>query len=385
MGVADDISLAGLAEDPHASWHALRAEGPVVWVEAVNGWVVVDRAAAVACMRDAETFTVDDPRFSTGQVVGPSMLSTDGETHDRFRAPFVNAFTASSLAAPIEWCEREATRLVASIANDGAAEFRSTIAAPLAVSTILCTLGLSGVEDAEVLGWYRTIVAEVEAIIYGGLDKDKSLAANAELQAAVRRTIDDNPTGFLAAAARDLTSTEVASNVAVIMFGAIETSEGATANALWHLLTHPNQLALVLDDPTLIPAAVEESLRLEPAASAVDRYTTVDTELAGVTIPRGDFVQVSLAAANRDPSVFHDPDAYLVQRPDTRLSTTFAYGPHACLGIHLARAETIAAVTAVLRDLTGLRLDADRSIGPRGLVFRKAGAVAVGWDRSSQL
>ncbi len=374
-----EITLDQLSLDPHQIWHRLRAEGPVVWVDAVNGWVIVDRATAVAAMRDDVTFTVDDPRFSTGQVVGPSMLSTDGAAHDHHRAPFADAFTTSALEDTITWCGEAASRLVASIADDGEAELRTAIGAPLAVSTIVRTLGLSGVDDAEVLGWYRAIVAEVEAIIYGGLDKEKSLAANEALVAAVRRTIEANPAGFLAGAAEHLTTTEVASNVAVIMFGAIETSEAATANALWHLLTHTDQLAMVLENPTLTPAAVEESLRLEPAASAVDRYATTDTELAGVAIAKGDFVQVSLAAANRDLSAFAEPDAYRIDRPNNRLSTTFAYGPHACLGIHLARAETIAAVTAVLRDLVDLRLDHGRSKGPQGLVFRKAAAVTATW------
>ena len=380
MTDAAGVTLVELEDDPHRIWHQLRAEGPVVWVDALNGWVIVERQAAVKAMRDAATFTVDDPRFSTGQVVGPSMLSTDGPAHDRHRGPFVTAFTATALSDAIDWCNSEATRLVASIAAQREAELRTHIAAPLAVSTIVRTLGLSDVDDDEVLSWYRTIVAEVEAINYGGLDKDKSLAANDALVAAARRTINDNPAGFLAGANKDLTAAEVASNVAVIMFGAIETSEGATANTLWHLLTHPDQLALVLNDPTLIASAVEESLRLEPAASAVDRYATTDTEFAGVLIRKGDFVQVSLAAANRDPSVFAEPDEYRVERPNTRLSTTFAYGPHACLGIHLARAETIAAVRAALRGLPGLRLDRDQSQGPQGLVFRKAAAVTATWD-----
>ena len=379
MADASGVTLAELEDDPHRIWHQLRAKAPVVWVDAVNGWVIVEREAAVNAMRDAATFTVDDPRFSTGQIVGPSMLSTDGAAHDRHRGPFVTAFTATALTDIIDWCNSEATRLVASIAARGEAELRSHLAAPLAVSTIVRTLDLSDVDDDEVLSWYRTIVAEVEAVNYGGLDKGKALAANDALIAAALRTINDNPAGFLTSATRDLTTTEVASNVAVIMFGAIETSEGATANALWHLLNHPDQLSLVLNDPTLIPAAVEESLRLEPAASAIDRYATTDTKLAGVSIRKGDFVQVSLAAANRDPSVFVEPDEYRIGRPNPRLSTTFAYGPHACLGIHLARAETIAAVSAALRDLPNLRLDRDQSRGPRGVVFRKAAAVTATW------
>ena len=70
------VTLAELEDDPHARFHALRAAGPVAWVEPLGGWVVLDRATARRVLRDAAAFTVDDPRFSTGRVVGPSLLST---------------------------------------------------------------------------------------------------------------------------------------------------------------------------------------------------------------------------------------------------------------------------------------------------------------------
>jgi cytochrome P450 len=164
------------------------------------------------------------------------------------------------------------------------------------------------------------------------------------------------------------------------MFGGIETTEGMIANAAWHLLSHPAQLDLVRADPGLLPQAIEESLRLEPAAAVVDRYVTRDVELAGAAISRGDLVSVSVAGAGRDPAAFTDPDRFDVRRGNPGQNLAFARGPHFCLGVHLARLEAHAALTAALGQLAGLRLDPDRPAAPRGLVFRKPPALPVLWD-----
>ena len=151
------------------------------------------------------------------------------------------------------------------------------------------------------------------------------------------------------------------------------------SNVLLHLLRHPGQLALVREDPGLVPSAVEESLRLEPAAAVVDRYATRDVTLSGARIRAGDLVTVSLAGAGRDPAVFPDPDAFDVRRTNARLNLAFAHGPHFCLGAHLARLEAQAAVRAALT-LPGLRLDPRYPAAPRGLVFRKPPSLRVLWD-----
>ena len=83
------VSVEQLEGDPHALLARLRRASPVSWLPAIDGWLVTRRDLALAAMRDAEAFTVQDPRFTTAQVVGPSMLSLDGPEHDRHRAPFV--------------------------------------------------------------------------------------------------------------------------------------------------------------------------------------------------------------------------------------------------------------------------------------------------------
>ena len=228
------------------------------------------------------------------------------------------------------------------------------------------------------LDWYTAISSSVSGISAGRQATADGAAAFAELHKHVASGIDSSDSLLAAAAHAGLGIDEVVANAAVLMFGGIETTEGMITNALWHLLTHRDQLNLVLADPSLLPNAMEESLRLEPAAAVVDRYATRDIDLAGATIRRGDMVTVSLAGAGRDPEMFEAPDEFDVRRPNARRHLAFASGPHICLGMHLTRLETLTAVEAVLR-LPGLDLAPD-SPAPRGLVFRKPSALRVTWD-----
>jgi cytochrome P450 len=171
---------------------------------------------------------------------------------------------------------------------------------------------------------------------------------------------------------------EVTSNAAVMMFGGIETSEGMTTTLFWHLLSNPEQLAAVAADRSLGANAVDESLRLEPAAGRVDRYATADVELAGASIRRGDLVIVSLTAANRDPATFADPDKFDISRPNARAHLAFAQGPHACVGSHLARLETQAALDAALDGWPGMEMDPGAT-PPTGVIFRKPRSLPVRW------
>jgi cytochrome P450 len=374
------VSLAELETDPHPALARLRAESPVAWVEALGGWLVTSRDLVLEVMRDAETYTVDDPRFSTARVVGPSMLSRDGAEHARHRDPFARAFRLATVRDELTaFVEAEAARLVDAL-PPGSAELRRGLAGPLAVAVVVRSLGLAGAEPATVLRWYDAIVSGVSGVAAGRPVPDAAHGAFAALGASVRAELGRSGATTLLRAAvdgSDLAPDEVVANAAVIMFGGIETTEGMIANAILHLLAHPDELALVRDDPALIASAVEESLRLEPSAAVVDRYATRDAELGGTTIRAGDFVVVSLAGANRDPAVFADPDRFDVRRPEARLQVAFAHGPHVCPGMHLARLEARAAIAALLDARPAVRLDPARPAAARGLVFRKPPELRV--------
>ena len=368
-----------LETDPHPALASLR---PIGWIESLNAWFVTGRALALQVLRDPETFTVDDPRFSTAQVVGPSMLSLDGSHHknhrDPFESPFGLAETRRRFTQPVQRTVDDLMAALASSTSPAGADLRTALAGPLSVAVVALSLGLPPASASTVLDWYTAISSSVSGISAGRPATADGAAAFAELHKHVASGIDSSDSLLAAAAHAGLGIDEVVANAAVLMFGGIETTEGMITNALWHLLTHRDQLDLVLADPSLLPNAIEESLRLEPAAAVVDRYATRDVDLAGATIRRGDMVTVSLAGAGRDPEMFEAPDEFDVRRPNARRHLAFASGPHICLGMHLTRLETLTAVEAVLR-LPGLRLAPD-SPAPRGLVFRKPSALRVTWD-----
>jgi cytochrome P450 len=183
----------------------------------------------------------------------------------------------------------------------------------------------------------------------------------------------------------------------VLLFGGIETTEGMIANALAHLLAGPEALAMVRREAApaaggaqprtgdgrnaVLRGAVEESLRLEPAAAVIDRYATAAVSLGGADIAAGDLVRISITAANRDPATFPDPDRFDPLRPNAGRHLAFAGGPHVCLGLHLARLEAHVAIEMLLDRLPALRLRDDGPPPVRGLVFRKPPAVEAVWDR----
>ncbi|MCX4614986.1 cytochrome P450 [Streptomyces sp. S1A1-8] len=374
-------TLAELAADPHPRLARLRAHEPVSWLPELDGWLVTRRDLALNVMRDPATFTVDDPRFSTAQVVGPSMLSLDGDEHARHREPFTAPFRPREVRVGFaSFIERETDRLITALEPAGAVELRRAFAGPLAVAVVTEALGLVGTTADTVLSWYDSIVRSVSDITAGHEAAPAGAEAYARLRAAVEATVADPGTAsLLGSAAERLALPEVASNAAVLMFGGIETTEAMITNALLHLLRHPDQLALVRDDDGLLDGAIEESLRLEPGAAVVDRYATRDTVLGPATIRRGELVTVSLSGANRDPAVFADPDRFDVRRENARLQLAFAHGPHYCLAAHLARLETRIALQRLLERLPALRLDPARPATPQGLVFRKPPTLHVLW------
>ena len=360
-------TVEALEAEPYALLAELREHEPVSWLPALGGWLVTRRDLALIAMRDARAFTVQDPRFTTARVVGPSMLSLDGAEHARHRDPFTAPFRLGAVRERLADAVREEVALLLDgLKPAGRAELRRDFAGPLAAAVVTRTLGLGHAETATVLRWYDAIVAAVTDLSAGRPAGGDAREAVAALGEAVLPTLAGD--SLLAAAATGLDPAQVTSNAAVMLFGGIETTEGMIANAIVHLLEHPGDWDL--ED------ALEESLRLEPAAAAVDRYATADVELGGARIDAGDLVRISITAANRDPAAFPEPDAFDPLRPNARRHLAFAGGPHVCVGMHLARLEAHVALAEVMK-LPELRLAEPPRI--RGLVFRKPLAVRAEW------
>jgi hypothetical protein len=382
------VTLKDLEHNQHATLHKLRPTEPICWVPVIQAWVITRRDIASEVMRTPEAFTVDHPGFSTGQVVGPSMLSLDGESHQQHRRPFEAHFLRKSVQsrfrAPVGVL---IDRLLDGISAKPSAELRRDFAGPIAVETMILALGLENTPVKSVLSWYDTIVEAVTRVSAGEPVSAEGRAAFAALRDHLLPSLERSPETSLLAAASGLSTglspDQIISNAAVLLFGGIETTEGMIANAIYYLLENPAFIQKIQNDPELLANVVEETLRLEPAAGVVDRYAVHDVVLSGTLIRKDDLVQISLAGSNRDPAVFPDPDRFDPTRPNLNQHLTWAHGPHVCLGLHLARLECQLALQRLVQRFPNLRFSRStqdlRDAQPRGLVFRKPQALRVRW------
>src|ERR671930_2257487 len=166
--IGASVTVEQLAADPHPLLARLREREPVSWLPAFDGWLVTRRDLALQVMRDPDTFTVDDPRFSTGRVVGRSMLTVDGAEHRRHRDPFARPFRRDAVLerfTPV--VEAQVARLIDAIEPAGRAELRRGFAGPLAAGVVAAMLGLEPIAQT-VLGWYDAIGAGGSGTPAGG-------------------------------------------------------------------------------------------------------------------------------------------------------------------------------------------------------------------------
>jgi cytochrome P450 len=176
---------------------------------------------------------------------------------------------------------------------------------------------------------------------------------------------------------QQLTNDEILAFCRLLLPAGVETTYRSSSNLLVGLLTHPDQLAAVRDDRSLIPQAIEEGLRWEPPLLTIFCTTTEDTQVCGVDLPAGTVVLVNMGAANHDDTRWDDPERFDVFRPP-QPHVAFASGPHLCLGMHLARMETRVALERILDRLPDIRLDpaADPPV-ITGMTFRSPAELRV--------
>jgi cytochrome P450 len=174
-----------------------------------------------------------------------------------------------------------------------------------------------------------------------------------------------------------LTDDEIIAFLRLLLPAGAETTYRSSSNLMYGLLSNPEQLDALRANRDLMAQAIEEGLRWEPPLTSIGRTAMREVEVEGVTIPEGSPVQVCMGGANRDPSRWESPDAFdLFRAPQQHMA--FAFGPHMCLGIHLARMETTVVINTVLDRLPNLRLDPDADdVHISGLAFRAPNHLPV--------
>jgi cytochrome P450 len=365
----------------------LREAEPVSWVPALGGWLVTGHDLAREALAPRTSMTVEVQENLVRASLGTMMLTSDGDEHERLRDPFEKPFRMRVVEGLFgEAIAAEVAALVGELAPRGACELGATFAAPFAIRMAGRVLGLSLGDVSRIDDFYGAFAG---AMVYDGdpAPQRRADAARAELNAILAREIarcradpDGSVTSSVANdAAAGLTDDEVAAQLRVVMFGAIETIQASVLNTILLLLRHPDALADVRADPDLLPVAIAESLRLIPPVAFIERWTAGPVELGGVELGPAEFLGVSVVAANRDPRVFAEPLRFDVRRPNARHGLGFSFGVHHCIGVHLARLETLLAVRGLLERLPELELVGCEE--PGGFAFRKPARLDVRWRR----
>jgi cytochrome P450 len=377
------VSLDAMAApDVEGMFDALRAEEPISWLSATGGWLVTSHELARTLLLPREDVTVQSEQNMVRASLGRMMLTVDREDHRRQRAPFDAVFrprdVAKRFAAPLEELANE---LVDSFLAEGETDLAVSFAQPFSVRMAGHVVGLDLGDVGRIDAFYSAFAG---AMVYDGdpAPLRRAEQARRELDELLLAGLDRSLEGALSHAVRassenQMSDEELVGELRVIMFGAIETIQASVTNTMALLLGDGDALARVLTEPGLVANAVNESLRVIPPVAFVERWARRPLELGGVTVGEGEFLGVSILAANHDPAVFEKPHGFVLERANAHRALSFSFGDHHCLGYHLARLQTEVAVRVLLSRLEGLALVA--ADAPEGFAFRKTPRLVVAW------
>ncbi len=394
----------GLVENPYPIFALVRAEHPIkreeidtsmfpdadedVQMMDFNDFGEVFTAfgfdAVQQVLKDGETFSSAGYAEVMGSVMGHTILEMDEPEHHTYRGLVQQAFSRKAM----ETWEREVVLDVVDEHIDafigrGRADLVGELTFPFPVIVIARLLGLP---RADLPMFHRQAVELISA----GFDLDRATTASQSLYeyfcaiiAERRAHPSDDVISVLAQAELDgthLDDDEICAFLRLLLPAGAETTYRSSSNLLVGLLTHPQQLDALRTDRGLMNQAIEEGLRWEPPLLGIMRTATRDTEVEGVSIPAGSTISVSIGSANHDEKYWEHAEEFDLFRPQKQ-HLAFAWGPHMCLGLHLARMETKVLLTRLLDRLPNLRLDPDAE-APQisGMVFRAPPAIHVCFD-----
>ncbi|CAA0136729.1 Cytochrome P450 monooxygenase PikC [Mycolicibacterium vanbaalenii] len=396
---AQDKFNAGMGADGDASPYPLlkelRAQSPVHpgWPEmGLVGNPDVGPQTFTAYSFDAvKAVFTDNITFSTRcyedivrPLQGPTILEMQEPEHAVYRKLHEFAFARSSmkrwdgeLVGPL------VDQTIAKFKADKRADLVDAVFMPIPVRVIAALLGLP---EADVL-WFHRLAIDMLGF---RADMEAAMTASAQMKdyfvdilAEKRRSPQDDMVSILAAAEVDgmkMSDEQIYGFMRNLLPAGAETTSRSTASLAFALLTHPDQLEAVRTDRSLLPQAIEEGIRWETPLLNFMREVTCDTELCGVHIPAGATMMLSLGSANHDESRWRDAEQFDIFR-ERKPHIGFAHGAHVCLGMHLARLESMKIFNALLDELPGLRLDPDAP-APfiTGTMFRSPSRLDVVWD-----
>jgi cytochrome P450 len=388
-GLDELVTTPAFLADPYAVFARFREESPVHWIEPWGCWLVTRAADIESSIRDTRRFSSADrvtlpiertPGFEQGlfsalhENFAVGMAQRDPPDHTRVRGLVSAAFTPRRVEGQRARIQALVDEAIAPHLASGRMELVADLAHPLP-AVVIAELSGFPVEDRE---RFRAWTYRINAFFFqsGAVDPDAAVDADAAVREARAWIVellaerrahprDDLLSALVAAedAVDRLTDAELLSTAITLFLGGHDTTTQLIALGMSALVRHPEVLERVREDPSLVPAAVEEMLRYDAPFQMNLRYVTEPLELGGRRLEPGDLIRQALGSANRDPERFDEPDAFRLGRPPAR-HLAFGLGPHFCIGAPLARLQAQIAAATLVRRLPNLRLDPDHDPTP---------------------
>ncbi|MFD0414991.1 cytochrome P450 [Streptomyces sp. NPDC127108] len=393
-----DILSPEFAADPYPVYRALREQAPLLWHEPTKSYLVSRYEDVARVFKDKEAqFTTENYDWQLEPVHGRTILQLSGREHAVRRALVAPAFRGSELRdvfLPV--IRQNSEELIDAFRDRGSADLVADYATRFPVNVIADMLGLDKADHARFHGWYTTVIA-----FLGNLAGDPEVTAAGErtrvefaeymfpVIAERRKNPGTDLLSALCAAEVDgvrMSDEDIKAFCSLLLAAGGETTDKAIAGIFANLLTHPDQLAAVRADRTLIDRAFAETLRHSPPVHMIMRQSAVDVEVAGGTIPAGATVTCLIGSANRDGERYRDPDRFDIFRDDLTATTAFsaaadhlafALGRHFCVGALLARAEVETGVNQLLDAMPDMRLADGFVPSEQGVFTRGPAALPV--------
>jgi cytochrome P450 len=360
--------------ETRALYRTIRATRPVFFDERFKSWCVFRHEDARTVLTDSTRFSSDYGRLAPGsaldRIFEGSFAAQDPPRHTRLRTLVARAFSARTIADLEPRIESTANALLDAIAPAGRCELNEEFAGVLPMIVIADLLGVPKAEHAPFRGLTLEIIKNFESVVSGRPTDASSRQQLAEylrpVIAARRAAPRSDLLSHIVEASVDgerLDDAEVVAFCKLLLVAGNTTTARLLSNMVLTLLEHPDELARVRADASLLPSAIEEVLRVRPPVATWFRVTAEDVELAGQSIPARQQVVVFLGSANQDEAVFPEPDRFDVARtPNPHLA--FTAGIHFCLGATLARLEALVALRAILARLPDLELANEAPLVP---------------------
>jgi pimeloyl-[acyl-carrier protein] synthase len=390
--------------DPHVIYRALRESDPVHWDPYMHAWVVTSYPEVVSVLTNSSADRTPAPEYLDklgltfmkpfAEVMLKQMMFMDGAMHTRLRGICAAAFTPRRVEGMRNVIESIANELVDKFIESGEIDMITDFANPLPAIVTAKLLGVP-VEDhqqlhawvldlAEVLGNYQHHPDRVAEIVQS-LDAFKNYIAD-RMEEERRNPTDGLIYSLMMAEVegQKLTDEEVIANTIITLIGGHETTTNLIASGFLTLLRNPESFELLRGRPEIAKSAVEELLRYESPVQHTARIAPADFQLRGKTIQKGSRIVVVLAAANRDPNRFPNPDRLDLLREDNR-QVAFGWAAHFCFGAPLARMEGQLAFNTLLRRLLNPVLLEEKLSWRSNAGLRSLTSLKIGFDPTPTL